>query len=153
MSKHGDYQSKISIKNGVKKKKSTQEKLSQRCIRCHINKVTDPSTRVKNASSFFYYEFCWHFLSNTLLHLIHFWCLIFNESPWWSIWRFFFQTPLNFWVKLLKSKWGKIIKKNILWPIKNFPKYFIARQYKSKIFPDPCRNPLVLLPIYLMYSP
>ena len=123
-------------KNGVKKKMSIQEKLSQRCIKCHINKVTDPSTRVKNASSFFYYEFCWHLLSNGLLHLIHFWCLIFNESPWWSIWRFFFQIPLNFWVKLLKSKLGKIIKKkfcgsskifqNILWSISISLKYFMT---------------------------
>ena len=34
--------------------KSTQEKLSQRCILCPITKITDSSSRVQNASFFFF---------------------------------------------------------------------------------------------------
>ena len=41
----------------------------------------------------------------------------------------------------LKNKITKHKKKeNILWPIKNFEKYFMAPQYMPKIFHDPHKN-------------
>ena len=43
--------------------------------------------------------------------------------------------------------------KNILWPIKNFEKFFMAHQYMPKIFHGPHKNPPDPRPTYLMYSP
>ena len=54
----------------------------------------------------------------------------------------------------LKNKITKIEhKKNILWSIKKFEKYFMAHQYTPKIFHDPHRNPPVSPPTYLIYGP
>ena len=50
------------------------------------------------------------------------------------------QTCLNFQMNLLKVKIRKE-HENILWPIKNFQKYFMAHQYMPKIFHDPWKNP------------
>ena len=44
-------------------------------------------------------------------------------------------------------------KKNISWPIKNFEKYFMARQYMRKIFHGPHKKLPAPAPTYLMYCP
>ena len=55
--------------------------------------------------------------------------------------------PFNLKNKIMKIEHKKIfcgpskILKNILWPIKNFEKYFMAHQYVPKIFHDPHKNP------------
>ena len=54
--------------------------------------------------------------------------------------------PLN-----LKNKITKI--ENILWPVKNFERYFMAHQYMPKLSHDPHKNSLAPSPTYLMYGP
>ena len=80
-------------------------------------------------------------------------CLVFLKSSWWSVWTFSAETHLNFQINLPKVKTRKEHKKifcglskvlkNISWPIK----------ICLKIFHDPCKNPLVPPPTYLMYGP
>ena len=51
----------------------------------------------------------------------------------------------------LKNKITKIEhKKNILWSIKKFEKYFMAHQYTPKIFHDSHKGPPAPPPTYLM---
>ena len=58
------------------------------------------------------------------------------------------SNPLN-----LKNKITKIEQENILWPIKNFEKYFMVHQYLPKLFHDPHKNPPAAPPTFLMYGP
>ena len=53
----------------------------------------------------------------------------------------------------LGNKIMKIEQENILWPIKNFEKYFMIHQYMPKIFQEPYKNPPPPSPKYLMYGP
>ena len=47
----------------------------------------------------------------------------------------------------------KIKQENILWPIKNFGKYFMAHQYMTKIFHELHKDPPARPPMYLMDDP
>ena len=62
------------------------------------------------------------------------------------------SNPLKVSNEFTKSEKSERTLKDILWPIKNFQKYFMTHQYKLKIFHDPCKNPPAPSPIYLVYG-
>ena len=83
-------------------------------------------------------KFFYHYLPYiSWVDVIYLTCLVFLKSPWWLVWIFCAPTPLPENIKL--RKWVE--------------KYFMARQYMSKIFRDHKKNPRTHLPTYLMYGP
>ena len=94
-----------------------------------------PSIKVKMHQKIFFYFY--HYLAYVYwVNVIYLTCLVFLKSPWWLVWIFCARSLLT-----IKKYYANRTWENILWPMKNFEKYFMAHQYMSKLFHDSHKNP------------